>query len=73
MYGAVGSFNLDRWSYDRNLEVAVALLDEGVAGRLEAVFLEDLDMSREVHLAGWKERTLLERLVHWIAYQLMKV
>jgi cardiolipin synthase len=59
--GEVGSANLDFRSFVFNSECNLVLLDAGVAGELERVFLDDLRRSREVHLDGWRRRPLLER------------
>ena len=73
VYCAVGSFNLDQWSDRRNLEVKVAILDRPTAERIEAQFERDLEGAREILLETWKDRTLPERLLHWAAYQLMRI
>ena len=73
VYGMVGSFNLDRWSYRRNLEVTAGVLDRRMAHELEAQFLEDLEISREVKLEDWSQRSLVERGLNWLAYQAMRI
>lgn len=73
VYGSVGSFNLDYWSYRRNLEVTVTALDPATAARLEERFREDLVLSREVRLENWERRRLLERVLDWLAYQLLRI
>ncbi len=73
VYAGVGSFNLDYWSYRRNLEVKVATLDAQTAARLEERFREDLELSTEVQLATWEQRGIFERLRDWIAYQIMRL
>jgi cardiolipin synthase len=73
IYASVGSFNLDRWSYLRNLEVNVAILDARLALELEERFASDLAMSQEVHLPTWEKRTPYERVLAWIAYQFLRL
>ena len=73
VYGSVGSFNLDYWSYRRNLEVTVSALDQELASSLEQRFREDLALGKEVKLEDWKRRWWWERLLHWLAYKLMRV
>lgn len=73
VYAAVGSFNLDRWSDRRNLEVNVCVLDAGTAREIEAQFERDLEGAREVRLEEWRHRNLPARLLHWTAYQLMRL
>jgi phosphatidylserine/phosphatidylglycerophosphate/cardiolipin synthase-like enzyme len=68
----VGSFNLDRWSDRRNLEVSVTVLDPVVAREMEEHFRADLAQSREVTLETWKRRSLWRRLWGWIAYQILR-
>jgi cardiolipin synthase len=69
----VGSFNLDRWSHRRNLEVTAGVLDRRMASELEEHFQEDLESSREVSLEEWNRRTLIERVGQALAYQLMRL
>lgn len=73
VYATVGSFNLDYWSDRRNLEVAVGLLDPAATAELERQFELDLTGAREVTLSTWERRTLLERLLGFGAYQLLRI
>jgi cardiolipin synthase A/B len=73
VYASVGSFNLDRWSFGRNLEVNLTFVDEGLAAHLEDAFYEDLKLSREVKLEEHAARGPLERALGWLAYQLMRL
>ncbi len=75
VFATVGSFNLDHWSYRRNLEVNVGVLDRATAARLERQFLADTEWSgvREVTLETWARRTYGQRLLHWAAYQLLRI
>ncbi|MEX1025551.1 MAG: phospholipase D-like domain-containing protein [Planctomycetota bacterium] len=73
VWGSVGSFNLDLWSYRRNLEVTVAVLDSDLAVGLERAFEADLEGAREVRLGSWLDRPWWQRLSHWIAFQLMRI
>lgn len=72
LWAMVGSFNLDRWSDRRNLEVSVTVLDPVVAREMEEHFRADLAQSREVTLETWKRRSLWRRLWGWIAYQILR-
>jgi cardiolipin synthase len=69
LYSTVGSFNLDHWSYRRNLEVNVALVDKGLAERMEARFEEDLTCASAVELEDLAHRSLWQRFLSWLAYQ----
>jgi cardiolipin synthase len=73
IYAAVGSFNLDRWSFQRNLEVNLTVVDAGLALKLEEQFGEDLKLAREVKLEEHAARGVVDRVLGWFAYQLMRV
>lgn len=73
IYASIGSFNLDRWSFGRNLEVNLTVVDPGLATRLEAQFADDLAMSRAVRPEEHAARGPLERLRGWLAFQLMRL
>jgi cardiolipin synthase len=73
LYSTIGSFNLDYWSYHRNLEVTVNMIDPNVADMLEANFDDDLKNAREVTLENWQKRTRWQQFVHWCAYQVMRL
>lgn len=73
VYAHIGSFNLDRWSFDRNLEVVAMSLDPGVGAALEQVFFADVDASLEVQLDTWRQRDLRARLWGRIAWWLCRL
>lgn len=73
VYGTVGTFNFDRWSYARNLEVNVAALDGDVATELQRQWEADMQYATEVTLCDWERRSWWRRLVDWAAYQLLKL
>jgi cardiolipin synthase len=73
LYAHVGSFNLDRWSYDRNLEVVAVVLDPGFAAALDGVFDDDLVNAPAVTLARWQQRSLVDVVVGWFAWQLARL
>jgi cardiolipin synthase len=58
----VGSYNLDSRSLIYNWEVTLAVLDTGVAGKLEQKFTEDLQLCEPVDLEGWRRRGWLQKL-----------
>lgn len=72
-YAHVGSFNLDRWSYDRNLEVVAMTLDMDFASGMEAVFQADVDLSTEIRRDEWRRRSWLQRVVDYLAWQLARL
>jgi cardiolipin synthase len=73
LYGMVGSFNLDHWSWHRNLEVTLTAVDTGCAEQLARHFERDLAGAEEVQLERWQRRGLMERVIDWVSYQLMKL
>ena len=73
VYASVGSFNLDYWSDRRNLEVSVTVLDRGAAATLEEQFRRDLEGAQEVLLAQWARRSWPQRVVCWLAYQILRI
>jgi cardiolipin synthase len=70
---SVGSFNLDHWSERRNLEVVVSAFDPEAARELERHFETDLEGAREVTLERWRKRSWGQRLVGWVAYQVLRL
>jgi cardiolipin synthase len=73
VYSTVGSFNLDTWSFNRNLEVNVAMLDPAIAESLQNLFVENIAKSQEVTLDGWSKRSWLTKFQHWLAYQILRI
>lgn len=73
VYASIGSFNLDRWSFGRNLEVSVTVMDPGLAARMEEQFMADLRLSHEVEPDQHAARGPFQRLVGWLAFQLMRL
>jgi cardiolipin synthase len=73
LYAHVGSFNLDRWSYDRNLEVVAMTLDPGFASALDGVFDDDLRTATRISLAAWERRSFIDVVVGWCAWQLARL
>ncbi|HWM91305.1 MAG TPA: phospholipase D-like domain-containing protein [Thermoanaerobaculia bacterium] len=58
----VGSTNLDFRSFLFNAECDLAILDEGVALRMEETFQEDLRSAVEVHRMLWRRRPPFKKL-----------
>lgn len=68
----LGSFNLDRWSGYRNLELAVATRSRELARDLQQEFGTAAKDARTVT----SDRTtygLPRRIGHWLAYQLLRL
>ncbi len=66
-WSAVGSSNLDWRSAIWNNEVDAVILGPEFGAQMEAAFQRDRAASREVTLAQWRHRGLLERLDEWKA------
>lgn len=67
-WSTIGSSNLDRQSLRFNLEVNVIVRDSAFAGAMEGMFLQDLLSCREITLAGWEKRSIVDRAASWVAY-----
>lgn len=72
-YAQVGSFNLDSWSHERNLEVSVALIDPLRVAEIEAHFHHDLSSSRELLLSSLQSRGPGRRLLDAAAAFVMRL
>jgi cardiolipin synthase len=70
LWSVIGSTNLDNRSFEHNDEMNVAIRDEGVAARLIRDFDADLSRSRDVTIAEWRKRSVLEKLVGTMAWLL---
>jgi cardiolipin synthase len=69
----VGSTNLDFRSFLFNGECDLAILDEGVAQRLETAFEEDMGNAFEMHRMLWRRRPLRKRIGDRLARMLAPV
>ena len=69
LYAHVGSFNLDRWSFERNLEVCAMALDPGFAIALDGVFEHNLALCERVTIDRWQGRSLIDIVVGWLSWQ----
>lgn len=58
----IGSTNLDPRSLAVNEELNVVVYDRGVARKMEAIFAEDVALSKPVTLQDWKRRGIKSRL-----------
>lgn len=70
LWSHVGSTNFDHRSLQINREVAVGILDRGVASELTAAFEKDRASCEQITLEGWESRKPLRRLGDHLAYLL---
>ncbi len=69
IWSTVGSSNLDRRSFRKNLEMNVAVLDQDFGEELESVFMKDLERCREITLPEFQRRSLYLFLMEWLFYR----
>jgi cardiolipin synthase len=62
-WSTVGTYNLDYLSWRTNLEINVAVQDQGLAAAMKSRFLEDLSHAVEVEPRAWGYRPLANRLL----------
>ncbi|MBI4636723.1 MAG: cardiolipin synthase B [Candidatus Rokubacteria bacterium] len=70
VWATIGSTNLDNRSFALNDEVNLVVYDDAVAGRLEAIFFDDLAHAKKVEYRGWRGRGVLDRLLEKLALPL---
>ena len=73
IYSSIGSFNLDKWSACRNLEINIGVLDKKIAKDLKKQFNIDLQHARRISLDLWMRRSLMQKFLDWLAYQIMSL
>jgi len=69
VFSTFGSFNFDDWSYRRNLEMNIVMMDPEMAGKLTEHFEEDLMDSEEVTLDCVANRGNMSRIWYFTCYQ----
>jgi cardiolipin synthase len=65
-WASVGSSNLTNRSFSWNYESNVHVFDSGFAAEMELMFERDLQESRQISLAEWKQRSLGQKLLEWV-------
>jgi cardiolipin synthase len=73
MWATVGSMNLDNRSMALNDETTLMILDQAVAQRMEAIFMDDLRYAEEITLARFRERCWFERVLESAAGLITRV
>jgi cardiolipin synthase len=56
VWSAIGSSNFDDRSFDTNDEITLGILDESLAGQLDAVFEKYVARCQEIELKAWQQR-----------------
>ena len=69
VWSTVGSSNLDRRSFRKNLEMNAVILDQGFGEMMEQQFLNDLKKSVEIIPESFKKRGLIEFFIEWVCYR----
>jgi cardiolipin synthase len=69
VWSTVGSSNLDRRSFRKNLEMNVVVLDQRFGDQMEVMFMKDLEKSKEIILQKFQRRSLYLFLLEWLCYR----
>ena len=62
VWSTVGSTNLDWRSFLNNQEIDAVILGQDFGNRMQAMFEQDLQSSKQIILEDWKKRSLILRL-----------
>jgi len=69
IWSTIGSSNLDRRSFRKNLEMNAVILDQNFGEKMEHVFLDDIAKSSEIVLPNFEKRSFLEFFIEWLCYR----
>jgi len=69
VWSTVGSSNLDRRSFRKNLEMNAVILDQSFGGDMEQVFLDDVRKSKEITLQVFQKRSFTRFFIEWLCYR----
>jgi cardiolipin synthase len=72
-WATIGSMNFDNRSLALNDEATLMVLDRGIAGRMEEIFLDDLRHSEEITVARFRQRSWIERLAEGAAHLITRL
>jgi cardiolipin synthase len=67
VWATIGSTNLDNRSFAVNDELNLILYNRTVAQRMERIFLDDVQLSRQVTYERWKKRGIGAKLLETLA------
>jgi len=73
LWTAIGSMNFDNRSIAFNNEAQIVALDSGIGQQMEAIFLEDLNYSKEIKLETFRKRPWTGKALEWGAQKLRRV
>jgi len=73
IWSTVGSSNLDRRSFRKNLEVNAVVLDQEFGEIMVKVFENDLTKSSEITLENFEKRGPMEFFLEWLAYRFRNI
>jgi cardiolipin synthase len=68
VFTTIGSFNLDRRSWRKNLEANLAVQDVAFARHVRSWFERDLETALRIDPTEWRERSLARRGFEWMSY-----
>jgi cardiolipin synthase len=69
IWSTVGSSNLDRRSFRKNLEINAIILDQQFGEQMERIFYSDLKKSSQLEPESWRRRSFYNYVVEWICYR----
>ncbi|HOP64738.1 MAG TPA: cardiolipin synthase [Spirochaetota bacterium] len=69
VWSTIGSSNLDRRSFRRNLEMNAVALDQEFGEMMEGIFLKDMGKSSEITLPYFRKRSIVEFFLEWLCYR----
>jgi cardiolipin synthase len=69
VWSTIGSSNMDRRSFRRNLELNAVILDQGFGDIMEDIFRKDVEKSREITLQVFEKRSFVEFFLEWLCYR----
>jgi cardiolipin synthase len=73
VWASVGSLNFDNRSLVFNNESNIVALDEQVGASLDSMFMNDLRYAKEITLAQFNKRSIMEKMIEWGANTLQRV
>ncbi len=72
-FTTIGSYNLDQRSWQKNLEVNLAVEDAPFARYVRGWFDRDVARATRIDLVSWRDRSLARRGLEWAAFAMRKL